>query len=51
MKLFVNAENGSSGSAIDVIEAHLNQLNIPVEFIKIHHKPEALFQTVSQPLY
>jgi phosphomannomutase len=43
LKLVVNAGNGAAGPAIDVIESHFNQLNIPVEFIKIHHEPDGNF--------
>jgi phosphomannomutase len=43
LKLVVNAGNGSAGPAIDVIESHFNQLNIPIELIKIHHEPDGTF--------
>jgi len=43
LKLVVNAGNGSAGPAIDVIESHFNQINIPIEFIKIHHEPDGTF--------
>jgi phosphomannomutase len=43
LKLVVNAGNGAAGPAIDVLESHFHQLNIPIEFIKIHHKPDGTF--------
>jgi len=43
LKLVVNAGNGAAGPAIDVLESHFKQLNIPVEFIKIHHEPDGTF--------
>lgn len=43
LKLVVNAGNGAAGPAIDAIESHFNQLNVPVELIKIHHEPDGTF--------
>jgi len=43
LKLVVNAGNGAAGPALDAIEAALEQLNVPVEFIKIHHEPDGNF--------
>jgi phosphomannomutase len=43
LKLVVNAGNGTAGPALDVIEATFKQLNIPVEFIKVHHNPDGSF--------
>jgi phosphomannomutase len=43
LKLVVNAGNGAAGPAIDVLESHFHQLNIPIEFIKIHHEPDGTF--------
>lgn len=42
-RLVVNAGNGAAGHVIDEIEQQFNTLNIPVEFIKIHHQPDANF--------
>jgi phosphomannomutase len=39
----VNAGNGAAGHVIDAIEAKFKQLNIPVEFIKIHHEADGTF--------
>lgn len=43
MKLVVNAGNGAAGHVIDAIEAKFKELNIPVEFIKIHHEADGNF--------
>lgn len=43
LKLVVNAGNGTAGPALDVIEARLKQLKVPVEFIKVNHKPDGSF--------
>ncbi|WP_419811750.1 phosphomannomutase CpsG [Bacterioplanoides sp.] len=43
LKLVVNAGNGSAGPSIDAIEQALNQRDVPLEFIKVHHNPDAGF--------
>jgi len=43
LKLVVNAGNGTAGPALDVIESAFNALNVPVEFIKVHHQPDGSF--------
>ena len=43
LKLVVNAGNGTAGPALDVIERAFNTLNVPVEFIKVHHQPNGNF--------
>ena len=43
LKLVVNAGNGSAGPSIDAIEQALNQRGVPLEFIKVHHEPDAGF--------
>lgn len=43
MKLVMNAGNGAAGHVIDAIEVKFKQLNIPVEFIKIHHEADGNF--------
>ena len=43
LKLVVNAGNGTAGSALDAIESAFNALNVPVEFIKVHHEPDGSF--------
>ncbi|MBI1452618.1 MULTISPECIES: phosphomannomutase CpsG [Acinetobacter] len=43
LKLVVNAGNGAAGHVIDAIEEKFKTLNIPVEFIKIHHEADGTF--------
>ncbi|GAB2933036.1 phosphohexomutase domain-containing protein [Rheinheimera gaetbuli] len=43
MKLVVNAGNGAAGHVIDAIETVFLQTGVPVEFIKLHHIPDASF--------
>lgn len=43
LKLVVNAGNGAAGKALDAIEAKLLGLNVPIEFIKVHHQPDGSF--------
>ncbi|MFV5590730.1 phosphomannomutase CpsG [Acinetobacter variabilis] len=43
MKLVVNAGNGAAGHVIDAIEIKFKELNILVEFIKIHHEADGNF--------
>ena len=43
LKLVVNSGNGAAGHVIDAIEARFNELNVPVEFIKVHHEADGNF--------
>lgn len=43
IKLVVNSGNGAAGHVIDEIEKRFSALNVPVEFIKIHHKADGNF--------
>ncbi|GAB3520284.1 phosphomannomutase CpsG [Photobacterium alginatilyticum] len=43
IKLIVNAGNGTAGQVIDEIEKRFGALNVPVEFIKIHHEADGHF--------
>ncbi|MCG7585563.1 phosphomannomutase CpsG [Photobacterium sp. OFAV2-7] len=43
IKLVVNSGNGAAGHVIDEIEKRFNALNVPIEFIKIHHKADGHF--------
>lgn len=43
LKLVVNAGNGAAGHVIDAIEARFQTLNVPVQFIKIHHEADGTF--------
>ncbi len=46
MKIVCNAGNGGAGATVDLLEQHL-----PVEFIKVHHKPDGNFPNgVPNPL-
>lgn len=43
LKLVVNAGNGTAGPALDAIELAFRTLEVPVEFIKVHHQPDGTF--------
>jgi phosphomannomutase len=43
LKLVINSGNGAAGPVIDAIEARMNALGAPVEFIKINNKPDGNF--------
>ncbi|WP_025119495.1 MULTISPECIES: phosphomannomutase CpsG [unclassified Serratia (in: enterobacteria)] len=43
LKLVINSGNGAAGHVIDAIEARLNELNVPLEFIKVNHQPDGTF--------
>jgi len=43
IKLVVNAGNGAAGDALDAIQSALEAANVPIEFIKVHHKPDGTF--------
>lgn len=43
MKLVVNAGNGAAGHVVDAIEDKFKSLNVPIEFIKIHHEADGTF--------
>lgn len=43
LRLVVNAGNGAAGHVIDAIEAQFLSNDIPIEFIKIHHRPDGKF--------
>lgn len=43
LKLVVNSGNGAAGHVIDAIEAVFKKLNVPVEFIKVHHQADGTF--------
>lgn len=43
LKLVVNSGNGAAGHVIDAIEMRFKEVNVPVEFIKIHHNPDGNF--------
>jgi phosphomannomutase len=43
LKLVVNSGNGAAGHVVDAIELAFNQLNIPIELIKVHHEADGNF--------
>lgn len=43
LKLVMNAGNGAAGHIVDAIEEKFKMLNIPVEFVKIHHEANGNF--------
>lgn len=43
LRLVTNAGNGAAGPVIDAIEQAFVRLQVPIEFIKIHHQPDATF--------
>ncbi|KUJ00602.1 phosphomannomutase/phosphoglucomutase [Vibrio sp. MEBiC08052] len=43
MKLVVNSGNGAAGHVIDAIEERMKTLNVPIEFIKVHHDADGNF--------
>lgn len=43
LKLVMNAGNGAAGHVVDAIEEKFKELNIPIEFIKIHNEADGNF--------
>lgn len=43
MKLVMNSGNGAAGHIIDALEVKFKELQVPIEFIKIHHEPDGTF--------
>lgn len=43
LKLVVNSGNGAAGHVIDALEEQFRNLDVPIEFIKIHHQPDHTF--------
>jgi phosphomannomutase len=43
LKLVVNSGNGAAGHVIDELEERFSALQVPVEFIKVHHQPDGNF--------
>jgi phosphomannomutase len=43
LKLVVNAGNGAAGHVVDAIESQFSLLDMPVEFIKVHHEADGNF--------
>jgi phosphomannomutase len=43
LKLVVNSGNGAAGHIVDALEVKFNEMNIPIEFIKVHHQADGNF--------
>ena len=43
LKIVANSGNGAAGHIIDALELKFAELSIPIEFIKVHHKPDSSF--------
>ena len=43
MRVVVNSGNGAAGHVVDALELKFKDMNVPIEFIKIHHQPDASF--------
>jgi len=43
LKLVVNSGNGAAGHVIDALELQFKSLNVPIEFVKVHHNPDHTF--------
>jgi phosphomannomutase len=43
LKIVVNSGNGAAGHVVDAIEQAFTALQVPVQFIKVHHQPDATF--------
>lgn len=43
LRLVINSGNGAAGHVIDALEERFNQLNIPIELIKINHESDGTF--------
>ena len=43
LKIVVNAGNGAAGPALDAIEHEMQRLNVPIEFVKVHHNADGTF--------
>jgi phosphomannomutase len=43
IKLVVNSGNGAAGHVVDTLELAFNKLNIPIEFVKVHHEADGNF--------
>ena len=43
LKLVVNSGNGAAGHVVDALEDKFRSMSVPIEFIKVHHQPDASF--------
>lgn len=43
LKIVVNSGNGAAGHVVDALEQAFLQQQIPIQFVKVHHEPDATF--------
>lgn len=43
LKVVVNSGNGAAGHVVDALEQEFLRLNVPIDFIKVHHEPNGDF--------
>ncbi|QFY41731.1 phosphomannomutase CpsG [Candidatus Methylospira mobilis] len=43
LRLVVNAGNGAAGHVIDALEQRFQGMGVPLQFIRVHHEPDADF--------
>lgn len=43
LKIVVNSGNGAAGHVVDALEMAFSQQQIPIQFVKVHHEPDATF--------
>ena len=43
LKIVVNSGNGAAGHIIDSLEKKFQYLDVPIDFIKVHHEPDGNF--------
>ena len=43
LKIVVNSGNGAAGPSFDAIAARLQDSGVPLEFVRVHHAPDAAF--------
>ncbi|MCE9686974.1 phosphomannomutase CpsG [Shewanella sp. AS16] len=43
LKIVANSGNGAAGHVVDALEQAFNDSNIPIEFVRLHHEPDATF--------
>lgn len=43
LKIVVNSGNGAAGHVVDALEQQMAVIGLPIEFIKVHHQPDATF--------
>lgn len=43
LKIVVNSGNGAAGHVVDALELAFSKLGIPIQFVKVHHEPDATF--------